>query len=49
LEANERDVARAEANGTSAALIDRLRLTGPHRRHGGGLMSWLRYRTRSVT
>jgi glutamate-5-semialdehyde dehydrogenase len=27
LEANERDVARAEANGTSAALIDRLRLT----------------------
>ena len=27
LEANERDVARGEANGTSAALIDRLRLT----------------------
>jgi glutamate-5-semialdehyde dehydrogenase len=27
LEANERDVAHAEANGTSAALIDRLRLT----------------------
>jgi glutamate-5-semialdehyde dehydrogenase len=27
LEANDRDVARAEANGTSAALIDRLRLT----------------------
>ena len=27
LEANERDVSRAEANGTSAALIDRLRLT----------------------
>jgi glutamate-5-semialdehyde dehydrogenase len=27
LEANTRDVARAEANGTSAALIDRLRLT----------------------
>jgi glutamate-5-semialdehyde dehydrogenase len=27
LEANARDVARAEANGTSAALIDRLRLT----------------------
>ena len=27
LEANGRDVARAEANGTSAALIDRLRLT----------------------
>jgi glutamate-5-semialdehyde dehydrogenase len=27
LEANERDVARAEAGGTSAALIDRLRLT----------------------
>jgi glutamate-5-semialdehyde dehydrogenase len=27
LEANQRDVARAEANGTSAALIDRLRLT----------------------
>ena len=27
LEANNRDVARAEANGTSAALIDRLRLT----------------------
>ncbi len=27
LEANERDVARAEANGTSTALIDRLRLT----------------------
>jgi glutamate-5-semialdehyde dehydrogenase len=27
LEANDRDVARAEANGTSGALIDRLRLT----------------------
>jgi glutamate-5-semialdehyde dehydrogenase len=27
LEANERDVSRAESNGTSAALIDRLRLT----------------------
>jgi glutamate-5-semialdehyde dehydrogenase len=27
LEANARDIARAEANGTSAALIDRLRLT----------------------
>jgi glutamate-5-semialdehyde dehydrogenase len=27
LEANERDVSRAETNGTSAALIDRLRLT----------------------
>jgi glutamate-5-semialdehyde dehydrogenase len=27
LEANQRDVARAEANGTSAALIDRLRLS----------------------
>jgi glutamate-5-semialdehyde dehydrogenase len=27
LEANKRDVARAEANGTGAALIDRLRLT----------------------
>jgi glutamate-5-semialdehyde dehydrogenase len=27
LEANERDVTRAESNGTSAALIDRLRLT----------------------
>jgi glutamate-5-semialdehyde dehydrogenase len=27
LEANERDVARAQANGTGAALIDRLRLT----------------------
>jgi len=27
LEANQRDVARAEANGTSGALIDRLRLT----------------------
>ena len=27
LEANERDVARGEANGTSTALIDRLRLT----------------------
>jgi glutamate-5-semialdehyde dehydrogenase len=27
LEANERDVARTEANGTSAALIDQLRLT----------------------
>ena len=27
LEANERDVARAEAGGTSAALVDRLRLT----------------------
>jgi glutamate-5-semialdehyde dehydrogenase len=27
LEANERDVTRGEANGTSAALIDRLRLT----------------------
>jgi glutamate-5-semialdehyde dehydrogenase len=27
LEANERDIARAEENGTSAALIDRLRLT----------------------
>jgi gamma-glutamyl phosphate reductase len=27
LEANQRDVASAEANGTSAALIDRLRLT----------------------
>ncbi len=37
LEANAVDVARAEANGTSPSLIDRLRLDpGPDRRDGPG-------------
>ena len=50
LEANARDVTRAEANGTSAALIDRLRLT-PDRIAGmvEGYVSWLRCPIQSAT